>query len=140
MPAAYAEIWGPFSITESNTLPNGNTYAEVEIDDEAHDLTTLCPAASGYQSSALVTVTPNTGLLDEGNNFGIQRFGLNFLGNPSDLDVKVIQQESEKTWVIKKTPNSSMSMFGVFVFEGAGKGNTRQDPLKLALCYKKTDL
>ena len=131
MPAAAIE-YGPFIMNDSNELPDGHAYAKVYIDDQN-------PYCDEGQQEALVTVWPNEDILLPGDNYGIQAFGLNYqYSDPENLHVTVVGDDKNK-WRIDFDNNSSMGPFGIFAVNTSGTGATRQNPLKLSICYSGTN-
>jgi len=124
---AHAVVFGPFSITESNELPDGNDYAYAEID-------TIYPITARTETNQyLITVTPNEAVLLPGSNYGIQRFGLNYIGDTNDLNVAVLNDDDtiDDKWKSKKNEATSFGPFGIFVYDESTTGNNRKNPLRL---------
>ena len=68
------------------------------------------------------------------SNYGIQAFGLNYNGNPSDLNVSVLSRTDDtidSKWTIRYKPPSSFGPFGVFVYDGDTTGKNRRNPLRI---------
>jgi|GEM_PF-3345174 len=135
----YNYDYGPFCINESNEtcLGNGSCFASVYIVEHY-------PISSrDQQYQFLVIVDPNTSILQPGSNYGIQRFGLNYTGNPSDVTVSVLKGVGDNTvdtkWKLKiqydptteEPYGRSFGPFGVFVYDDSTTGNNRKKPLLL---------
>jgi hypothetical protein len=125
-----ANIYGPFWITKCNVLPDAQ-YASVYINDDYP--IAVRPDPYHY----LVTVYPNQSILVPGSNYGIQAFGLNYVGDPSALKVFVLKSPTDDTvdtkWTIDRNTDggSSFGPFGVFVFDGDTTGQNRKNPLRI---------
>jgi len=83
----YNYDYGPFCITQSNEdcLGNGQCFASAYIVKNY----TIPSRTEAYQF--LVIVAPNTSILQPLSNYGVKRFGLNYIGNPNDLVVSVLK-------------------------------------------------
>lgn len=123
----------------SNDLPDGNAYATVTIE-------LLPDACSGYDG-VKITVVPNHSILIptetayEIQNYGIQRFGFNYAGDPNTLDITLYEADGmtvETQWKVKYSQN--VSEFGVFEELLQGTGKHRHDPLIMTICKTETDL
>ena len=134
---AFAFITVPLKC--SNALPDGNAYATVTIQ-------LLPDACSGYDG-VKITVTPNHIILQPTEtdpmtqNYGIQRFGFNYNGAPSSLDITLYEDDGmtvETQWKVKYGQN--VSEFGVFAELLQGTGKHRHDPLIFKICKAGTDL
>ncbi len=122
---AFAVI-GPIPIDESNVLPDFQTYGTVTV--------TLLPASCpGSYVGVQIVVDANQLLLTPLSNFGIQKFGFNYNGNPANLTVT-----APFGWSINTGGN--MDGFGVFMEEPTGGGQARQDPLTVEVCNCCKDL
>ena len=127
------------SLNCSNTLPDGNAYATVEIE----PLPDACSGDDGVK----ITVTPNQSILiptetEHGiQNYGIQRFGFNYNGDPDSLDITSYEDDGvtvEPNWEL--TTSQNVSEFGLFVELLQGTGKHRHDPYILDICKTGTDL
>lgn len=112
-----------FLLDDSNTLASDIQYASVIL--------LPCDCFGGKKGVQLV-VYPNDSVLIPGSNFGIQRFGFNYDGDPKTLQIKLPPK-----WSIG---GSNMSEFGSFDFDISGKGNSRQNPLVLTACHLNMNL
>jgi hypothetical protein len=122
---AFAVI-GPIPIDESNALPDGPLYGTVTV----IRLPAYCP---GSYDGVQMVIDANQTLLTPLSNFGIQKFGFNYNGNPANLTVT-----APIGWSINTGGN--MDGFGVFMEEPTGGGQTRQDPLLIEVCNCCTNL
>jgi hypothetical protein len=119
-------VIGPIPIDESNVLPNGNLYGTVTV--------TLLPSyCPGSYDGVQITVDANQLILTPLTNFGIQKFGFNYNGNPADLTVT-----APTGWSINT--GGTMDGFGVFMEEPTNGGQERQDPLTVQVCNCCNDL
>jgi len=134
---AFALITVPLEC--SNALDDGNSYATVKIE-------LLPDACSGYDG-VKITVQANESVLipSETNpaiqNYGIQRFGFNYNGDPTSLEITSYEDDGvtvENKWSIKYGQN--VSEFGVFAELLQGTGKHRHDPLIFKICKAGTDL
>jgi hypothetical protein len=117
---------GPIPIDESNDLPDGPLFGTVTVT----LLPNYCPGAyDGVQ----IVVDANQLILTPLSNFGIQKFGFNYNGTPTDLTVT-----GPTGWSINTDGN--ISEFGVFMEEPTGGGKTRHDPLVVDICDCYKDL
>jgi len=123
----------------SNELPDGNPYATVTIQ-------LLPDACSGYDG-VKITVQANESILipSETNpaiqNYGIQRFGFNYNGDPTSLEITSYEDDGvtvENQWKIKYGQN--VSEFGVFAELLQGTGKHRHNPFIITICKPGTDL
>jgi len=133
----YYYDYGPFCITESNEacLGNGSCFASVYINKNYP--IGACPQANQY----LIIVVPNQAILVSGSNYGIQRFGLNYTGDPSTLDIDVLNSDNtiDTGWKLKinydptqdEPGGKSFGPFGCFVYDDSGTGSNRKNPLLL---------
>ena len=119
-------VTGPIPLDESNVLPDGSLYGTVTVT----LLPNYCP---GPYDGVQIKVDANQSLLTPLSNFGIQKFGFNYSGNPANLTVT-----GPTGWSIKTGGN--ISEFGVFMEESTGGGQTRQDPLTIKVCNCCNDL
>jgi len=117
---------GPIPLDESNTLPDGNMYGTVTVS----LLPNYCP---GLYDGVQIVVDANQLILNPLSNFGIQKFGFNYNGNPAELSVT-----APTGWSIKT--DGTMDGFGVFMEEPTGGGQTRHDPLTVQVCNCCNDL
>jgi hypothetical protein len=123
----------------SNSLPDGNDYATVKIE--------LMPdACSGYDG-VKITVTANQSVLIPSEtdpmtqNYGIQRFGFNYNGDPTSLEITSYEDDGvtvENKWSIKYGQN--VSEFGVFAELLQGTGKHRHNPFIITICKPGADL
>ncbi|MCX8043182.1 MAG: hypothetical protein N3B18_03540 [Desulfobacterota bacterium] len=135
----YQYDYGPFCITESNEdcLGNGRCFASVYI-------VKNYPIPSQTESfQSLIIVVPNTSILMPGSNYGIQRFGLNYNGDPDDLEISVLKKVGDNTvdtkWKLRVQYDPTTEMpsgrsfgpFGIFVYDDSTTGNNRKNPLLL---------
>ena len=135
----YDYDYGPFCITESNEtcLGNDRCFASVYIVEHY-------PIPSQSESfQSLVIIVPNTSILVPGSNYGIQRFGLNYNGDPDDLEINVLKGVGNDTidtkWKLRvqydpttENPRGrSFGPFGIFVYDDSTTGNNRKNPLLL---------
>ena len=113
-------VIGPIPIDESNVLPDGSIYGTVTV--------TLLPAyCPGTYDGVQIVVDANQALLSPLPNFGIQKFGFNYNGDPANLTVT-----APFGWSINTGGN--MDGFGVFMEEPTDGGQERQDPLLIEVC------
>lgn len=130
---------GPFCITESNEdcLGNNKCFASVYI-------VKNYPIPNQTESfQSLIIVVPNTEILIPGSNYGIQRFGLNYNGDPDDLDISVLKGVGDNTvdkkWKLRVQYDPTTEMpsgrsfgpFGIFVYDDSTTGDNRKNPLLL---------
>ena len=96
----------------SNTFADDVVYGWVILSDE------------GAGSKLTVDVPSEiAGLYEDGNNFGIDKFGFNYSG-PDPLNIYLPSGWSTQT-------DKRMSMFGKFDYLARGGGGNRQDPLSI---------
>jgi hypothetical protein len=123
----------------SNALPDGNDYATVTIQ-------LLPEACSGYDG-VKITVQANESVLiptetdPMTQNYGIQRFGFNYNGNPTSLEITSYEDDGitvENQWKVKYSQN--VSEFGVFAELLQGTGKHRHNPFIITICKPGTDL
>ncbi|MFC1591816.1 hypothetical protein ACFL43_04775 [Thermodesulfobacteriota bacterium] len=123
----------------SNALPDGNDYATVTIE-------LLPDACSGYDG-VRITVAANQSVLlptetEHGiQNYGIQRFGFNYNGDPESLDITSYEDDGvtvELSWSLIYGQN--VSEFGLFAELLQGTGKHRHDPFISEICKTDTDL
>jgi len=123
----------------SNALPNGNDYSTVTIE--------LLPGTCSGYDGIKITVAPDQSILipsetdDEIPNYGIQKFGFNYNGNPESLDITSYEDDGitvEPNWTYRTSQN--VSEYGVFVELLQGTGKHRHDPYILSICKTDTDL
>lgn len=104
-----------YVLDQSNALPDGTSYARVDIEDSGDDIK--------------FTVTPLGALTSVPlSNFGIQKFGFNF--TPDSLAVtedKIMGLPSG--WSAEDNDNASLSEFGKFDLTVSTTGTGRQNPL-----------
>jgi hypothetical protein len=125
---------GPIPLDIGNELPDGIYYGAVTVKLIPGGTINGCPG--GYDG-VKIAVDANQNVLIPGPNFGIQRFGFNYLGNTADLDISIANDPQNK-WKISL--NRQMGPFGVFVDDPIGTGLVRQDPLILTVCSCCADL
>lgn len=125
---------GPIPLDIGNELPDGIYYGSVTVTLIPAGAINSCPG--GYDGVKIV-VDANQKVLIPGPNFGIQRFGFNYAGNPAALDISIANDPQNK-WKISL--NRQMGPFGVFVDDPIGTGSVRQDPLVLTVCNCCADL
>lgn len=123
----------------SNALPDGNDYATVTIQ-------LLPDACSGYDG-VKITVQANESVLiptetdPMTQNYGIQRFGFNYNGDPTSLEITSYEDDGmtvENQWKVKYSQN--VSEFGVFAELLQGTGKHRHNPFIITICKLWTDL
>jgi len=117
----------------SNALPDGNDYATV--------FTEVLPGACSGYNGVKITVVPNESVLVPGSNYGIQRFGFNYNGNPNDLQITVYEEDGvtvDEQWSLKLSQN--ISEFGVFAEAVQGTGKHRHNPLIIEICNAGANL
>ncbi len=123
----------------SNALPDGNDYATVTIE--------LLPDACSWYDGVKITVLANESVLIPTEtshtiqNYGIQRFGFNYNGDPTSLGITSYEDDGttvENKWTLKYGQNTSE--FGVFAELVQGTGKHRHSPLIIKICKTGTDL
>jgi hypothetical protein len=123
----------------SNALPDGDAYATVTIQ-------LLPDACSGYDG-VKITVQANESVLiptetdPMTQNYGIQRFGFNYNGDPTSLEITSYEDDGvtvENQWKIKYGQN--VSEFGVFAELLQGTGKHRHNPFIITICKPGIDL
>ena len=128
---AFALITVPLKC--SNALPDGNDYATVKIELQTG-------SCSGY-NGVKITTTTNQSVLVPGSNFGIQKFGFNYIGDPKSLQITVYEEDGitvDSAWTLKYAQN--ISEFGVFMDALQTTGKHRHDPLIIKICKVNTNL
>jgi hypothetical protein len=130
IPNVYGII-GPIPLNEANStsmLPDGEIYGSVTIS----LLPNFCP---GSYDGVKIVVDVNQNILTPipGAPYGVQAFGFNYGGNPSELSFIGLPLK----WSTKTSQN--MSEFGVFL-EDVYDTRYRQDPLTVNICNCCSDL
>ena len=87
-PIAAANVFAVITVDLkcSNALPDGNDYATVTIEQ-------LSGGCSGGFDGVKITVDANQTILLPGSNFGIQKFGFNYDGDHSDVQITVYEED-----------------------------------------------
>jgi 5-hydroxyisourate hydrolase-like protein (transthyretin family) len=123
----------------SNELPDDNGYATVTIE--------LLPNAFSGYDGVKITVTADESVLIPTEtdlmtqNFGIQKFGFNYNGDPTSLEITTYEDDAvtvENQWKVKYSQN--VSEFGVFAELLQGTGKHRHNPFIMTVCKTGTDL
>ena len=84
-------VIGPIPIDESNAIGNGPLFGTVTV--------TLLPGyCPGSYDGLQMVVDANQLILTPLSNFGIQKFGFNYNGNPANLTVTAPTGWSINTW------------------------------------------
>ena len=132
----------------ANAAPDGVIYLTEYIPYARVCLVPKTDCSSGF-SGVTITVTANESIFGfvpgpGGTNFGIQRFGFNYTGVPSDIFATVTGADAAKAakWSVVAGP-SQVDGFGTFVEVAAPTtkpGDNRQQPLVISICSGVTDL
>jgi len=126
----------------ANAAPDGVIYLTEYIPYARVCLVPKTDCSSGF-SGVTITVTANESIFGfvpgpGGTNFGIQRFGFNYTGVPSDIFATVTGADAAKAakWSVVAGP-SQVDGFGTFVEVAAPTtkpGDNRQQPLVISIC------
>ena len=127
----------------ANAAPDGVIYLTAHIPYTRVCLTPKTDCSSGY-SGVTITVTANESIFGMGSNFGIDKFGFNYTGVPSDIQVTVTGADAGKAanWTVTTGP-SQVDGFGTFVevAEATTKpGQNREQPLVISICSSVKNL
>ena len=127
----------------ANAAVDGVTYLTEHIPYARVCLVPKTDCGTGY-SGVTITVTANESILNPGTNFGIQRFGFNYVGVPSDIVATVTGSDATKAakWSVVAN-NSQVDGFGTFVEVAAPTtkpGDNRQQPLVISVCSSVKNL
>jgi len=100
-------------------------------------LTPKTDCTSG-NSGVTIKVTANESIFSKGPNFGIQKFGFNYTGVPSNIVATVTGADATKAanWTVAVGP-SQVAGFGTFIEVAApatNPGKNRQQPLVISIC------
>jgi hypothetical protein len=122
---------------------DGVTYLTEHIPYARVCLTPKTDCGTGY-SGVTIKVTANESILAPGTNFGIQRFGFNYVGVKTDIVATVTGADATKAakWSVVAN-NSQVDGFGTFVEVAAPTtkpGDYRLQPLVISICSSVKDL
>jgi len=125
-----------YLLTDSNVLPNGQIvppygWVNLTLLTPSSTPTTACPGS--YDGVQIVADPNNAKFTTTGTNFGIQKFGFNYAGNPQNLTLVNLPAG----WTVT---TGNVDGFGVFMEVPTGPGNTSQDPLVFEVCNNSMDL
>jgi len=121
---------GPIPLDESDTLPDGYAYGTVTA-------TFLDDACPNSYDGVKITADPDDSILNPGPNFGIQKFGFNYPGDPDALDIEVLGDTKHK-W--KVDLSGTLGPYGIFLYCTSTTGKYRMNPLEIEICHCCSDL
>ena len=127
----------------ANAAPDGVIYLTEHIPYARVCLVPKTDCGTGY-SGVTIKVTANESILAPGTNFGIQRFGFNYVGVKTDIVATVTGADATKAakWSVVAN-NSQVDGFGTFVEVAAPTtkpGDNRQQPLVISVCSSVKNL
>jgi hypothetical protein len=122
-PNLFATTVVPLTCANVSSLPSGNNnlYAKVTLESQAGD------------RCVQITVKANeTAIPIASDNYGIFAFGFNYSGDPANL---VVTGLPDNTW--SAALNQRLDGYSTFEIGVSTNGNTRVDPLSFTVCLKE---